>query len=231
MTIAGSLASPGAPVPELRCRCCWLSRDDAMVLVADSADEHADVGFDNLMMMVLRADLRDPLRRVGQALPHGGVTSAMRMRWTGAVRPGRRATQVLDRLIDPASVEGSESLAANDRIELWPLLQQAWARVEPLARARNLKGASAQGPKSQLAAIYGSEPGCCACSSNAWRRPSAPRAAGRHARHQHRQMGRARWSLRDSGVSSARAPEPRRWKAARRARTPARGAARLARAT
>lgn len=201
VTIAGHPASPGAPVPELRCRVLpGLSRDDAMVLVADSADEHADVGFDNLMMM-LRADLRDPLHRVGQAL--------------GMARHERDAhaldalcdqvdelTQVLDRLIDLASVWGSESLAANDRIELWPLLQQAWARVEPLARARNLKARfSAQGPKSQLAAIYGSEPWLLRVFVQCLEAAIRAARPGGMLDIEHRQMGpRALVVLRDSGA-------------------------------
>ena len=201
VTIAGHPASPGAPVPELRCRVLpGLSRDDAMVLVADSADEHADVGFDNLMMM-LRADLRDPLHRVGQAL--------------GMARHERDAhaldalcdqvdelTQVLDRLIDLASVWGSESLAANDRIELWPLLQQAWARVEPLARARNLKARfTAQGPKSQLAAIYGSEPWLLRVFVECLEAAIRAARPGGMLDIEHRQMGpRALVVLRDSGA-------------------------------
>ena len=68
VTIAGHPASPGAPVPELRCKVLpGLSRDDAMVLVADGADEQADVGFDNLMQ-VIRSDLRDPLSLLTQSL-------------------------------------------------------------------------------------------------------------------------------------------------------------------
>ena len=206
VTIAGHPASPGAPVPELRCRVLpGLSRDDAMVLVADSADEHADVGFDNLMMM-LRAGLRDPLHRVGQAL--------------GMARHERDAhaldalcdqvdelTQVLDRLIDLASVWGSESLAANDRIELWPLLQQVWGEVEPMAMDRGVKVRfRAQVEAASLATLYGSEH---------WLRRvflECLEGALRSARHgatleiEHRQLGpRALIVFRDSGVFAPRA--------------------------
>ena len=66
--ICGQPAGPGEPVPELRCKVLpGLSRDDAMVLVTDSADEHAAVGFDNLMQ-VIRSDLRDPLSLLTQSL-------------------------------------------------------------------------------------------------------------------------------------------------------------------
>ena len=111
-------------------------------------------------------------------------------------------TQVLDRLIDLASVWGSESLAANDRIELWPLLQQAWARVEPLARARNLKARfTAQGPKSQLAAIYGSEPWLLRVFVECLEAAIRAARPGGMLDIEHRQMGpRALVVLRDSGA-------------------------------
>ena len=181
VTICGQPTGPGEPVPELRCKVLpGLSRDDAMVLVTDSADEHAVVGFDNLMM-VIRSDLRDPLSALTQSL---------------VMARNDRDVHSL------ASVWGSESLVGNDRIDLWPLLQQAWAMVEPLARARNLKARfSAQGPKTQLAAIYGSEH---------WLKRvfveclgAAVRAArpGGSLEIEHRQMGpRALIVLRDSGA-------------------------------
>ena len=201
VTICGQPAGPGEPVPELRCKVLpGLSRDDAMVLVTDSADDHAAVGFDNLMM-VIRSDLRDPLSTMTQAL-----VMARNDRDVHALDAlcdqVDEITQVLSKLLDLASVWGSESLVGNDRIELWPLLQQAWAKVEPLARARNLKARfTAQGPKTQLAAIYGSEH---------WLKrvfveclEAAVRAArpGGSLEIEHRQMGpRALIVLRDSGA-------------------------------
>ena len=68
VTISGQPAAPGEVVPLLRCKVLpGLARDDAMVLVTDSAEGHAAVGFDNLMM-VIRSDLRDPLRELNDAL-------------------------------------------------------------------------------------------------------------------------------------------------------------------
>jgi signal transduction histidine kinase len=67
-------------------------------------------------------------------------------------------TQVLSRLTDLAEVWSSKALLVEDRIELWPLLQKAWAQVEPLARSRGLKVRfTSMVPTDQLATLYGSE--------------------------------------------------------------------------
>ncbi len=201
VTVSGQPAGPGEPAPELRCKVMpGLTRDDAMVLVTDSAQEHAAVGFDNLMM-VIRSDLRDPLRDLGQAL-----VLARNERDVHALDAlcdqVDEVTNVLNKLIDLAAVWGSESLMASDRIELWPLLQRAWAKVEPLARARNLKARfTAQGPKTQLAAIYGSEHWLLRVFVECLE--AAVRAArpGGMLDIEHRQMGpRALIVLRDSGA-------------------------------
>lgn len=199
--VSGQPAGPGEPVPELRCKVLpGLSRDDAMVLVTDSADEHASVGFDNLMM-VIRSDLRDPLQAMAQALvmarnEHDVHALDALCDQVDEVR------QVLTKLIDLSAVWGGESLVGNDRIELWPLLQQAWAKVEPLALGRNLKARfTAQGPKTQLAAIYGSEHWLLRVFVECLE--AAVRAArpGSTLEIEHRQMGpRALIVLRDSGA-------------------------------
>jgi hypothetical protein len=103
VTICGQPAGPGEPVPALRCKVLpGLSRDDAMVLVTDSADEHAAVGFDNLMM-VIRSDLRDPLSALTRSL-----VMARNDRDVPALDVLRdqvdEITQVLGKLLDLASV-------------------------------------------------------------------------------------------------------------------------------
>ena len=180
-------------------------------------------------MMMLRADLRDPLHQVGQAL--------------GMARHERDA-HALDALCDRStssrgcSTADRPGLGVGQRIaggqrphRLWPLLRQAWARVEPLARARNLKRASpAQGPKSQLAAIYAANPGCCACSSM----PGGGhprRTARRHARHRAPPDGAARWSCCATAAPSSPRAGTTPMESGAPPRTPAseRGAPRLAR--
>ncbi|MFY7857316.1 MAG: hypothetical protein ACOVQT_14350 [Rubrivivax sp.] len=67
-------------------------------------------------------------------------------------------TQALDKLVDLAGVWSSGSLLANDRIELWPLLQAAWAELQPLAQDRNVKVRfRSAGELGNLATLYGSE--------------------------------------------------------------------------
>jgi signal transduction histidine kinase len=175
VTISGQPAGPGEPAPELRCKVLpGLARDDAMVLVTDSADEHAVMARNDRDVHALDA-LCDQVDEV---------------------------THVLNKLIDLAAVWGSESLMANDRIELWPLLQQAWAKVEPLARSRNLKARfTAQGPKTQLAVIYGSEHWLLRVFVECLEAAIRVARPGGMLDIEHRQMGpRALIVLRDSGA-------------------------------
>ena len=65
--------------------------------------------------------------------------------------------QTLRKLIDLASVWGSSSLLANDRIELWSLLKEVWTEVEPMAVQRGLKVRfRASGTSDKQTALYGS---------------------------------------------------------------------------
>ena len=228
VTISGPPASPGEVVPVLRCKVLpGLARDDAMVLVTDSADEHAAVGFDNLMM-VIRADLRDPLRELSNALMLSRSDRDVHV-LDALCHEVDEVTRVLDKLVDLASVWGSESLMANDRIELWPLLQQAWAKVEPLARSRNLKARfTAQGPKTQLAVIYGSEHWLLRVFVECLEAAIRVARPGGMLDIEHRQMGpRALIVLRDSGAFVAAKAESTPMEAGSRASTAA-AAARLA---
>lgn len=156
--VGGQPGGLGEPVPELRCEVLpGLSRDDAMVLVTDSADEHAAHALDALCNEV------------------------------------DEVAQVLAQLSDLAAVWSSESLTGNDRIEPWPVLQQAWAKVEPLALGRNLTARfTAQGPKPSWPPSAAANNGCCASSSNASRPPGEPRAPA------------ARWSQSTAGWGRVR---------------------------
>ncbi len=201
VTISGQPAGPGEDAPALRCKVLpGLARDDAMVLVTDSADEHAAVGFENLMM-VIRSDLRDPLRELNDALALARTDCDAHV-LDALCHQVDEVTHVLNKLIDLAAVWGSESLMANDRIELWPLLQQAWAKVEPLARSRNLKARfTTQGPKNQLAAIYGSEHWLLRVFVECLEAAIRAARPGGMLDIEHRQMGpRALIVLRDSGA-------------------------------
>lgn len=154
---AGQLRTPaargaGRAGGELRCRVLpGLSRDDAFVMLADDASEHG-AAFDNLLAVV-RTDLRDPLRAARGELQ------------AGAPAPGPLAARidevldVLDKLVDLADLWASDALLDTDRIEPWPLLQQVWREVAPLAAHRSITVRFDAHHKAvgELAAIYGSE--------------------------------------------------------------------------
>jgi light-regulated signal transduction histidine kinase (bacteriophytochrome) len=143
---------------ELRCRVIpGLASDDAFVLIGHDVTHDDGVGYDNLMQ-VIRADVRDPLREAQAALSlwenqgtGGPELSAMTDSLSALLG-------VVDRLVDLAAIWDSSALLATDRIELWPLLQQAWGGVEPLAMQRSVKVRfHAQTEAGALATLYGSE--------------------------------------------------------------------------
>lgn len=142
----------GGDGSELKCRVLpGLARDDAFVLIGADGASDAGIAFDNLMM-VIRTELRDPLRRARgeQSAPaaSGGANGG---------GPLHEVLAVLDKLVDLADVWGSDTLAANDRIEPWPLLQKVWNQLEPLARERSITVRfRPHGQTDDLAAIYGS---------------------------------------------------------------------------
>jgi hypothetical protein len=204
MTAAGVLG--GAESGELKCRVIpGLAQDDAFVLIGQQIGQDDGSGFDNLMEAI-RTDVREPLRsahaalQVAQAQGGGGAELEALGNGVGQV------LEVVDKLVDLASLWGSGTLLANDRIELWPLLQQAWAEVEPLALDRSVKVRfHALADADSLAALYGSE---------RWLRrvfaeclDAAVRATQRGSllEIEHRQMGpRALLVFRDCGVFAAR---------------------------
>lgn len=152
----GAAPRPGAAPTELSCRVLpGLSKDDAFVLIQNGGSNPDDIGFDNLMQ-VIRADLRDPLvaaqGQLQQALKTG-VVSEMSL----AAERTTELLKVVDRLVDLADVWRSEALMASDRIEIWPLLQQAWSEVEPLAKQRSVTARLiAEGALDNMAVLYGS---------------------------------------------------------------------------
>jgi light-regulated signal transduction histidine kinase (bacteriophytochrome) len=201
VTMAGIPAVAGGAAPELKCKVLpGLSSDDAVVLISDVAEEQASVGFDNLMM-VIRSDLKEPLQDLTDALAvarNQGDVHAL----DALCDRVDETREILSHLVELGQVWNSESLLANDRIELWALLQQAWTQVEPVARQRGVKiRFNSQIPAADLATLYGSEP---------WLRRvmvecllSAVRGArgGSLLDIEHRQMGpRAMIVLRDSGA-------------------------------
>jgi hypothetical protein len=196
---ASGAQAAGAPA-ELACRVIpGLARDDAFVLIGKGGGDGS--AYDNLMQ-VIRSDLRDPLTASAKALQV--------VRQSGSshetVDTVAELTRVLDKLVDMAELWGSGALVASDRIELWPLLQQVWAELEPMAIDRSVKVRfRAHGDAGSLATMYGSEHWLrrvfLECLESAVRssRPGATLVI------EHRQMGsRALIVFRDCGVFASR---------------------------
>jgi signal transduction histidine kinase len=149
-----------APTSDLDCRVIpGLEGDDAFVFVGSGDEPDAGLGMDTLMQAI-RGDLRDPLRAARAALdlarqtdPGQGdelVFEALLDRVDGLL-------QVADKLVDLATLWDGQSLVADDRVELWPLLQQVWGEVEPLALGRQVRVRfTTDVDGRELAALYGS---------------------------------------------------------------------------
>jgi hypothetical protein len=132
--------------------------DDAFVFV----DAHAGDGTGvDTVMRALRHDLRDPLRSAQASLELAQQTPA-RGRDTGEIealldRVGR-LLEVADQLLELAALWDEGLCAADDRIELWAVLQQAWGEVEPEARARGVRVHFGADPLDRTpVTLYGSE--------------------------------------------------------------------------
>ena len=153
----GAPAQQGGVVPELKCRVIpGLAADDAFVLIGNDPSADHGAAFENLLHVV-QHDLRDPLAAAGKALhaAQAGAPDGVDA-LCGSID---ELLLTLNKLVDLASVWGSSALLANDRIELWPLLQQVWGELQALAQSRSIKVRfRAQGANESLATIYGSEP-------------------------------------------------------------------------
>ncbi|MBZ8141398.1 histidine kinase [Rubrivivax gelatinosus] len=204
----GMAGGAGMTPPELQCRVIpGFSHEDAFVLIAPEGGEDAGTAFDNLMQ-VIRTDLRDPLAEsrgaIALAREHGGGPEI-----DALVDGVQELVRVLDKLVDLAELWGSGALFANDRIELWKLLQSVWAEVEPVAVSRQVKVRfRAQSDAAGLATLYGSEHWLrrvfLECLESALR--SSPQGAVLEI--EHRQMGpRAVIVFRDCGMFAPQAAD------------------------
>lgn len=204
VTALGKPAQHGGAMPELKCRVIpGLAADDAFVLIG--ADPNADHGaaFDNLMH-VLHHDLRDPLAAAGLALKAAPAGAAEDTAALLAAIDNLVVT--MNKLVDLASVWGSSALLANDRIELWPLLQAVWGELQDLARSRSIKVRfHAQSPSESLATIYGSEPWLRRVFTECLESALRDARPGVTLNIEHVQMGpRALIVFRDCGVFTSR---------------------------
>ncbi len=208
VSAVGPAAAGAGLLPELHCRVIpGLANDDAFVLVAPEPGSDDGAGFDNLMQAI-RAEVRDPLRAAKAALSLVESQGQAGLEQRALIDNLDQLLSVVERLVELAGLWDSGALLANDRIELWPLLQKAWGEVEPLALQRGVKVRfRAQTEASGLATLYGSEKWLGRvfqeCLESAVR--STPRGALLDI--EHRQLGpRAVVAFRDCGVFAARSP-------------------------
>ncbi|MET0335282.1 MAG: sensor histidine kinase [Rhizobacter sp.] len=202
VTALGAPAQLGGAIPELKCRVIpGLSADDAFVLIGRDPAMDGGAAFENLMR-VIRHDMHEPLQTARDRLGAAGQGEGR----DGLLEPLEEILALLGKLVDLAEMWGSSALLANDRIEIWPLLQSVWAEAQPVAQARSLKVRfHANAAAESLATIYGSEPWLrrvfSECLSSALR-ASRP---GATLNIEHVQMGpRALIVFRDCGVFAPR---------------------------
>ncbi len=155
--IPGRVTAAGAPVPELPCKVIpGLGSDDALVLIHGDSSRDRSVDYDNLMLAI-RADVADPLSGARSALARSRAGDPEATQ--AALAQVDDLLGVMNKLLDLAQLWSGSTLMANDRIELWPLLQAVWADAEPLAKSRNVSvrfRSRSQG--LTLATLYGSQP-------------------------------------------------------------------------
>lgn len=203
----GVAAQAGEALPELSCRVLpGLARDDAFVLIGNDGHSDASTAYDNLMQ-VIRSDLAEPLKQSHNALSLARDSQDVHG-VQALIDEVEDLLKVATKLVDLASLWGSDALFASDRIELWPLLQQVWGEVEPLALNRKVRVRfHVQQGEASMATLYG---------SSTWLRRvfqecletgirNTPRAGTLDI--EHRQMGpRALIVFRDSGMFAPEIP-------------------------
>lgn len=179
---------------------------DAFIMLGEANLAHAGAP-NELLLPLVRSDLLAPLRRAHAALrlarDAGDDTAAAAL--TDEIDT---LLQAMDKLVDLASVQQARGALASERVLLWPLLQQAWAEVEPLALELGVQVRfTVPGDPAALPAMFGSQAWLHRLfteSLEAGLRASAP---GSVMDVEHMQAGaRALVIFRDSGLFRPGAP-------------------------
>jgi hypothetical protein len=134
-----------------------LTPGDVFVFLDEAAPHGEPLALDNLMT-VIRTDLSAPLERLGRSLssilddrPHDEAAG-------DAVKQTTELVDTLKRMVDLSSLWSSDSLLAEDRIEVWGLLQQVWSEVQHFAETRRVSVRLDNRIEAEvLPVIYGSE--------------------------------------------------------------------------
>lgn len=134
-----------------------MSAGDAFMFVNEAAPHGEALAMNNLMT-VIRSDLTQPLDRLSRTLQSVLDGAASVDAVSDSVKNSAQVADTLRRLVDLAELWASDSLLANDRIEIWPLLQQAWAHSQAFAEARRITVRLANKIEgSDMPVTYGSE--------------------------------------------------------------------------
>jgi len=201
VSATGAAMAPGQGSRELHCRVIpGLSTDDAFVLIDPAADEDGLAGLDNLMQLIA-SDLRDPFRAARDGLSLARDERDPQALDT-ALDKADDLLRAMDKLIALASIWNSPALLANDRIEVWPLIQRCWSDVEPMALDRGVKASFvAQSDVASLATLYGSQEWLGRMLQECMASAVCSTHLGGVLEIEHRQMGpRAQIVFRDSAV-------------------------------
>jgi len=113
-----------------------LGPGDAFVFLSPPKAYGEPLAMANLMT-VIRTDLSDQLKRLGRGL-YAARDDGDIARVSEAINLNNDVIDTLARLVDLSALWGSEALLADDRIEVWTLLQDAWAKSRPFAEIRRV---------------------------------------------------------------------------------------------
>ncbi len=130
---------------------------DVFVLLEAPALHGEALALDNLMT-VIRSDLATPLDRLTRSLDlmRDGAINAVAAQET--LEQTRGLVDTLNRMVDLSQIWSSESLLANDRLQVWALLQQAWQQAQPFAQSKRLTVRLVSLiPEAEMPVTYGSE--------------------------------------------------------------------------
>lgn len=130
---------------------------DVFVFLDEAAPHGEPLALDNLMT-VIRTDLTAPLERLERSLKalrdgHANATAAEE-----ALGQAHVLVDTLKRMVDLSDLWSSDSLLANDRLEVWGLLQQAWQQTQAFAETRRVTVRLVnQIARDEMPVTYGSE--------------------------------------------------------------------------
>jgi hypothetical protein len=114
-----------------------LAAGDVFVFLDEAAPHGEPLALDNLMT-VIRTDLTPPLDRLQRGLQRVKDGDADLDSVADSAAQAAGIVETLKRMVDLSSLWSSDSLLANDRIEIWSVMQDAWKQAQPFAETRKV---------------------------------------------------------------------------------------------